>query len=262
MVRWTIREQVQPLTRRTQFLYGETLLTSHRMTTLTNPSFRITWEFLSSLVSSASTSSVTWKTRFRCRRMLLTSFQMVTLTSPAILTSSATPSELVSSALAGQVTWRMRFSCICAPPPTTSAPPRCDFMHHRYGYHTLAVYAITLSFMLILSQSTSFLNMRRVASPSHTVILNSCKVLMWCGRRQLQLLNWGSQKLRSNGLSEDARPFWWSPSTFAALIKSCDLLIQIMPVDFGNYTALDHTGATHERSLFALSEKTKSARES
>ena len=98
----------------------------------------------------------------------------------------------------------------------------------RHIRHHSLLHAYSVAINLLSQLAWSGLSLRHR-------FLNSCEVPMWCGKRQLQLLNWGSQKLRSNGLSEDARPFGGGSSTFTALIKSCDLLIQIMPVDFGNY---------------------------
>ena len=117
--------------------------------------------------------------------------------------------------------------------PSPSALLVCDFMHRRNGYHVLGVYAITLSSMHILFLLPSFLNSLGLASPLHIVTLSLREVLTWC-ERLLLLWTQDSRKLLWSGSSKDARSFGGSCSSFAALMNSRRLLIQIMPIDFGN----------------------------
>ncbi|KAG6376748.1 hypothetical protein JVT61DRAFT_1767 [Boletus reticuloceps] len=63
---------------------------------------------------------------------------------------------------------------------------------------------------------------------------NLSKVLMLCVRQQQQLWTPGFQNLLWSGSSKVVLSFGGSSFSFAALMSSCPLLIQITPVDFGN----------------------------
>ncbi|KAG6376834.1 hypothetical protein JVT61DRAFT_1860 [Boletus reticuloceps] len=88
--------------------------------------------------------------------------------------------------------------------------------------------------MHILLPLTSSPNLHGLAFPLNTVTQNSSEVLMLFARLQLQLWTPGFQNLLWSGLSKDVPSFGESSFSSAALMSSCRLLIQIMPVDFGN----------------------------
>ena len=85
-------------------------------------------------------------------------------------------SELVSNVSETQVTLSIQFSYIRVPLPIPLAPLGFDFVHPRNGYRVLGPYAITLSFMHILSLLLFFLSSHGFDSPLHGVMTNSRKV--------------------------------------------------------------------------------------
>ena len=115
--------------------------------------------------------------------------------------------------------------------------------------------SFTLSSMLILLPSASFLNSHGLASCLHTVTLNLCGVPMWCARLLLLLWNRDSWTPLWSGSSKDVQSFGESFFSFAAPTKSCRPLIHAHRLQELS-VALEQASTTREKSLSALSEQT------